>query len=83
LDRSARNRGRDDVEFFVREGQLWRRRSERVEEVCWSGAEVERTFRAAGFDELAAIDPAPLLKMPDIAPGCRTFYVARKAGAVE
>jgi len=67
-----------DVEWFIQEGQLWRRRSERVEEVCWSAAEVERAFLGAGFDELAAIDPAPLLKIPHIGPGCRTLYLARK-----
>jgi hypothetical protein len=67
----------------VREGQLWRRHSERIEEVCWSADEIEGVFRAAGFDELAAIDAAPLLKLPEITPGCRTFYVARKMAAVE
>jgi len=72
-----------DVEWFIREGQLWRRRCERVEEVCWTAGEVERAFERAGFDELAAIDPAPLLKMPQIVAGCRTFYLARKSSAVE
>jgi SAM-dependent methyltransferase len=67
-----------DVEWFIQEGQLWRRRSERVEEVCWSAAEVERAILGAGFGDLAAIDPAPLLKMPHIGAGCRTFYLARK-----
>jgi hypothetical protein len=71
-----------DIEWFVREGPLWRRHSERAEEVCWTAAEVERAFRAAGFADLAAIDPAPLLKA-HLAPGCRTFYLARKSAAVE
>lgn len=73
------DRAWSDVELFIREGQLWRRRTDRVEEVCWSEAEMKRELRAAGFDRVEAIDAGPMLPDPIIGPGCRTFYVARKA----
>jgi SAM-dependent methyltransferase len=56
-----------DVEWFVREGKLWRRFRERVEEVCWDVEEVRHALNEAGFDN------------PLIVRGCRTFYVAHKA----
>jgi SAM-dependent methyltransferase len=69
-----------DIEWFIREGKLWRRRQERVEEICWSPDEIRRTFREAGFDQLRAWDATPFFKKnPLIGPGCRTIYLARKA----
>jgi len=76
------DRAWSDVEWFIREGNLWRRRHERVEEVCWSRDEIRRALREAGFDRLRAWDAAPFFKDdPLIRPGCRTVYLARKASA--
>lgn len=69
-----------DIEWFIREGSCWRRRHERVEEVCWSFDEVRRVFEKAGFDQVRAWDATPFFKGdPLITAGCRSFYVARKA----
>jgi len=71
-----------DVEWFIREGSLWRRRRERVEEVCWSSGEVRRTFEQAGFDQVRAWDGAPFFKNnPLITRACRTVYLVRKSRA--
>ena len=79
---SRRDRAWSDVEWFIREGSLWRRRHERVGEVCWSPDEIRRTLREAGFDWLRAWDGAPFFKdNPLIRPGCRTVYLARKSSA--
>ena len=73
-----------DIELFIREGKLWRRRHERVEEVCWSRDEIRRALREAGFDRLRAWDAAPFFKNdPMIRPGCRTVYLARKSSATK
>jgi hypothetical protein len=74
------DRAWSDIEWFIRDGSCWRRRHERVEEVCWTSHEIRHTFRRAGFDSLRAWDAAPFFKdNPLIGPGCRTFYLARKA----
>jgi SAM-dependent methyltransferase len=71
-----------DIEWFIQEGSLWRRRRERVDEVCWSCDEIRRTLQDAGFDRLRAWDAAPFVKDdPLIRPGCRTVYLARKSSA--
>ncbi|MDE3164262.1 MAG: methyltransferase domain-containing protein [Acidobacteriota bacterium] len=68
-----------DVEWFFREGALWRRRRERIDEVCWSAAEIRRALRAAGFDRIRAWDAAPFFPAGSlITPGCRSIYLARK-----
>jgi SAM-dependent methyltransferase len=72
------NRAWSDVEWFLRDGAAWRRRSERLEEVCWTAEEIERTFQRAGFDRVEAFDAAPSLNHADVRPGCRTFYLARR-----
>jgi len=81
--RNAHNRQSDrawaDVEWFIREGTLWRRRHERVVEVCWSVDEIHRVLRESGFSRLRAWDGAPFFKNPSlIRAGCRTVYLARK-----
>jgi SAM-dependent methyltransferase len=75
----ARDRAWSDVDWFIRDGRSWRRRHERVEEVCWTSAEIRRALREAGFGQVRAWDAAPFFKNdPMIRPGYRTFYLARK-----
>jgi SAM-dependent methyltransferase len=74
-----RDRGWSNVEWFLREGKLWRRHHERIEQVAWTSAEIRRTLRDAGFDRVRAWDARLFSRMPNISPGCRTFYLARKA----
>lgn len=69
-----------DIEWFIRDGSCWRRRHERVEEVCWDSDQIRRIFQETGFDELRAWDGAPFFKdNPLIGPGCRTVYLAHKS----
>ena len=76
-----RDKGWTDVEWFIREGSLWRRRHERVEQVAWTPGEIRRTLREAGFDHVRAWDAAPFMKTdPSVRPGYRAFYLARRAG---
>ena len=82
--RTGHNRQADrawsDIEWFIRDGSCWRRRHERVEEVCWDPGEIRRVFQETGFDQLRAWDAAPFFKdNPVIRPGCRTVYLARKS----
>lgn len=79
---SRRDRAWSEIDWFIREGSRWRRRHERVHEVCWSSDEIRRTFREAGFDWLRAWDATPFFKGdPLIRPGCRTVYLAHKSCA--
>lgn len=79
---SHHDRAWSDIEWFIREGNLWRRRHERVDEVCWSSGEIRRTLRDAGFERLRAWDASPFFKDNALMrPGCRTVYLARKASA--
>ena len=69
-----------DCDWFVREGRLWRRHTERVEEVCWSEEEIRHALSAAGFAGIRVWDAAPFLQGDGITTeGCRSFYLARKA----
>jgi hypothetical protein len=69
-----------DVEWFIRSGRgNWRRRRERVEEVCWSAGEVSAIFKHAEFVSVRAWDASPYFKNPLITPGCRTLYLAQRA----
>jgi SAM-dependent methyltransferase len=71
-----------DVTWFIREGDLWRRREERVEQVCWTPAEIRRTLAAAGLTRLRTWDATPFFKgHPKVTPGCRSVYLARKMPA--
>ena len=75
-----RDRAWTEIEWFLREGNRWRRRHERVEEVCWSSEEIRSTLREAGFERLRAWDAAPFFKnSPLIRPGCRTVYLTRRS----
>lgn len=78
-NRRAR-RAWSDIEWFIREGQLWRRRHERVEEVCWTTNEIRCVLDKAGFEGLRSWDAAPFFKNnPHVSPACRTIYLARKS----
>jgi len=72
--------GWSNVEWFLRDGNCWRRHRERVEQVAWTATEIRETLRAAGFDRVNAFDAVTFFKGdPAIQQGCRTFYLARKA----
>lgn len=74
-----RRRAWSDVDLFLREGSLWRRHRERVEEVCWTAAEIRDALREAGFSRIRAWDAAPFFRgYPDFVRGCRTIYAAWK-----
>jgi SAM-dependent methyltransferase len=71
-----------DIEWFIRDGTLWRRKRERVEEVCWAPDEIRSIFREAGFDSVRAWDAAPFFKgNPTFRRGYRTIYLARNGTA--
>ncbi|MCS7043982.1 MAG: class I SAM-dependent methyltransferase [Bryobacteraceae bacterium] len=75
----VRRRAWSNVDLFVREGRLWRRLQERVEEVCWTGAEIREALKAAGFTAIRCHDAAPFFRgYPDFDRGCRSIYLARK-----
>jgi SAM-dependent methyltransferase len=69
-----------DIELFIRDGRRWRRLRERVEEVCWTPAEVRGFLRQAGFDRVRTWDSKPFFPDdPLIRPGHRTIYLVRKS----
>jgi SAM-dependent methyltransferase len=73
------DRAWSDVDWFIRNGNHWRRRRERVEEVCWTHEEIRHVFLMAGFEQLRAWDAAPFFKDNSMmSPGCYTIYLARK-----
>lgn len=75
----GRGKARSDVEWFIREARVWRRRHEHVEEVCWTGQEIRGTLREAGFGSVRGWDAAPYFgESPTMQPGYRTIYLARK-----
>jgi len=75
---SKRELGWLEVEIFRLKGRLWSRTTERVEEVCWSEAEVRETLRSAGFTKIRAFDAAPFYGAKSaMRPGYRTHYLAR------
>ncbi len=77
-DRSA-GKAFADAEWFIREGRLWRRRHEYIEQVCWTDQEIRGALRDAGFCSIRKWDAAPFFKDdPFVRPGYRTFYLARK-----
>jgi len=76
---SHAQRAWSEVDLFVREGRLWRRFRERVEEICWARSEIRESLRAAGFASVRCWDAAPFFRgYPDFAPGCRSVFLARK-----
>lgn len=74
-----RDKGWENVEWFIRRKGGWRRFRERVEQVAWTRTEVAQTLRAAGFQRIRSTDALAFFRGdPRIRPGCRTFYVAQK-----
>ena len=67
-----------DCEWFVREGRLWRRHTERVEEVCWTEDEINGMLTAAGFAEVQVWDATPFKGDGITTEGCRSFFLACK-----
>jgi SAM-dependent methyltransferase len=74
-----RRRAWCDCEWFVQEGRLWRRHTERVEEVCWTEEEIRDALTAAGFGQIKVWDAAPFFAGdPVTTEGCRSYYLACK-----
>jgi SAM-dependent methyltransferase len=67
-----------NVEWFIRQGKLWRRHHEYVEEICWTRAEIRDALMRAGFDRLRTWDAAPFVNDALTRPGNRTFWLARR-----
>jgi SAM-dependent methyltransferase len=79
---AGHDRAWSDVEWFVREGSLWRRHSERVEEVCWSPDEIRQTLTHSGFSSLRSWDALRFFRGNLLmGRGCRAVCLARKASA--
>jgi len=70
-----------DVDWFIKEGALWRRHREHVEEVCWSKAEIREALGGAGLKIVGSFDASLFFQNdPLVEPGYRTFYLARRVG---
>lgn len=68
-----------NLDWFFPHGKLWRRQHERLEEVCWTAAEIRRALQQQGFTRIRLRDGAPFFQGWDWdLPGCRTFYLAQK-----
>lgn len=67
------------AEFFIeRDVGLWERRSERVEEVCWTPAEISQALSDSGFDKVQCRDAEPFFgNDPLVRRGHRSIYLAR------
>ena len=76
---AAEHRAWSDIDWFLRDGRSWQRYSERVEEVCWTPAEIRTALHGAGFSAVRAWDAKPFFASnPAMRPGFRTFYLARR-----
>jgi SAM-dependent methyltransferase len=68
-----------DLEWFLRNGSAWHRHHERIEDTCWSDAEIRRALRRAGFRRIRRWDgvdvrpPSPYQKR-----GMDAYYLAQK-----
>ncbi len=68
-----------DLEWFIRRGAAWRRHRERIEDTCWSDAEIRWALRRAGFRRIRHWDGV------DVRPpsayqkrGMDAYYLAQK-----
>lgn len=76
---AARERGWTDIDFFLRQGNCWRRRREHVEEVCWTAEEMKGALAEAGFSRVKMWDAKRFFPdNPYIGAKHRTYYLARK-----
>ncbi len=74
-----RGKGREDIEWFIRDRACWRRFHERVEEVWWTRSEIREALQSEGFGRIKAWDAALFGRRdPPMQPDWRTFYLARK-----
>jgi SAM-dependent methyltransferase len=70
------------AEFFIRQGKLWERHLEHVQEVCWTRQEIHDTLRVAGFDSIRTWDASRFFPPESmISRGHRTIYLARNRRA--
>jgi len=76
---ARRDKARLNLEWFIREGAAWHRYRERIEDTCWSDAEIRRALRRAGFRRIRAWDGV------DVRPpsayqkrGMDAYYLAQK-----
>lgn len=72
------------ADYFIREGDHWRRESERVEQVWWTTEEIQKTFEQAGF-KIVRVADAFEMKLNGkgmIPPGFIVFYLLQKIGPV-
>jgi len=70
-----------EVDWFIRQGKVWKRHQERVNEVCWDAQEMKDALTGAGFDKIRCWDAARFFNDALTLPGCRTFWRARKPAA--
>ena len=75
-----RRRGRAWLvcEWFVREGRVWRRYRERIEDSWWTHAEIRSALRGAGFTRIRSWD-GTRIRPPVVKPrpGFDRYYLAR------
>jgi SAM-dependent methyltransferase len=68
------------AEFFIENGGLWQRHSERVEEVCWDDDEIRDALTHAGFETIKSRDAIAFFGNDALVRrGHRTIYLARTA----
>lgn len=75
-----RKKGVCEADWFIRQGRLWRREKEVVEQVFWPAREMRAALRASGFQVKGAWDASAFFaNSPGGVSGARTFYLAGKA----
>jgi len=76
---ARRKKGICLVDWFIRQGKLWRREQEVIEQVCWSELEMRQALAAAGFRVHGVWDASLFFaNSPGAISGARTFFLARK-----
>lgn len=69
-----------ELDWFLREGKLWRRSHERAKHVCWTDAEIRHALRRAGFHRIRAWDAVRVRPTScKSRPGYDTYYLAQKS----
>jgi SAM-dependent methyltransferase len=82
---AARDKGWLVADYFIRDGQDWRRVSERFEHVWWTQEEIQNTFEQAGFRTVCVVDASEkeLNGKRVLPPGFIMFYLFQKLGSNE